>query len=65
MAEITQKKVKNLVKNSPETVNTTLQKENKKIDFIFCSPLLRTKHTAEIVAEKIGFDNKTKGGKIY
>jgi len=30
--------------------------QNKKIDFIFCSPLLRTKHTAEIVAEKIGFD---------
>ena len=30
--------------------------KNKKIDFIFCSPLLRTKHTAEIVAEKIGFD---------
>jgi isoleucyl-tRNA synthetase len=31
-----------------------LKKENRKIDFIFSSPLLRTKHTAEIVAEKLG-----------
>lgn len=38
-----------------ENLLHSLKKENKKIDIIFCSPLLRTKHTAEIVAEKLGF----------
>jgi isoleucyl-tRNA synthetase len=38
-----------------EKLLKSLQREEK-VDLIFCSPLFRTKHTAEIVAEKIGFD---------
>jgi len=54
-SELTEKGLKEAEALS-ENLLKSLQKENKKIDFIFCSPLLRTKHTAEIVAEKIGFD---------
>jgi len=32
--------------------------KDKNIDVIFCSPLFRTKKTAEIVAQKIGFNEK-------
>jgi isoleucyl-tRNA synthetase len=39
-----------------QSLLNVLSKENKKIDLIFCSPLHRTKNTAEIIAEKIGFD---------
>lgn len=32
-----------------------LTKKSKKIDVIYCSPFLRTKETAEIIAEQIGY----------
>ncbi|MEK7642674.1 MAG: class I tRNA ligase family protein [Patescibacteria group bacterium] len=32
--------------------------KNKKIDLIYCSPFLRTKETAEIIADQIGYDKE-------
>jgi len=32
-----------------------LTKESKKVDVIYCSPFLRTKETAEIIADQIGY----------
>jgi len=59
--------VREIVSNWPETFENFLTERgvkmveesaeklvDKKIDLIFCSPLLRTKQTAEIVGKKIG-----------
>ncbi|MFW5887527.1 MAG: class I tRNA ligase family protein, partial [Bacteriovoracia bacterium] len=49
--------VSNLTETGIKQAETVGEKlENQKIDLIFCSPLIRTRKTAEIIAEKIGFD---------
>ncbi|MDP2788620.1 MAG: class I tRNA ligase family protein [bacterium] len=42
-------------KGHEQVLETTKSLRNKKINKIFCSPFLRTKETAELVAEEIGF----------
>lgn len=51
--------VSNLTKKGREQAKKAGQGlKSEKIDMIFCSPLIRTKDTAEIIAEEIGFDKK-------
>ncbi|WP_460988808.1 histidine phosphatase family protein, partial [Staphylococcus aureus] len=45
-----------MTENGKENVLKTAKSvKNKKITKIFCSPFLRTRETAKIVAEQIGF----------
>ncbi len=43
------------LKSFGSTLLTTGTKESGKVDVIYCSPFLRTKETAEIIAEQIGY----------
>ena len=59
--------VKKILSSNPKTVNHLTQKgrdqalaacknlSKKKIDIIYCSPFMRTRETADIIAEKIGY----------
>src|SRR3989344_2929384 len=42
-------------KGKKQTTTSAKKLKSKKIDVIFCSPFLRTKETAQIVAKEIGF----------
>jgi len=49
--------VSNLTEKGREQIKSVGQKlKSQKIDVIFASPLIRTKDTAEIIADEIGFD---------
>ncbi len=62
--------VEKILSSNPKTVNHLTEKgkeqavtagenfKDHKIDFIYCSPFMRTRETAEIIAEKIGFPIK-------
>lgn len=45
-------------KGKTEVIKTAQKLRNKKITKIFCSPFLRTRETADIVADQIGFSKK-------
>ncbi len=42
-------------KGREEAVEAAKNLDGKKVDIIYCSPFLRTRETAEIIAEKIGY----------
>jgi isoleucyl-tRNA synthetase len=62
--------VKKILSSNPKTINHLTEKGKEqavlageklseiKIDVIYCSPFMRTRETAEIIAEKIGFPVK-------